>query len=119
MSGQGNDFLVVHILDANGEEHGRKLFAWALEIPGVVDNTQVLNLRGFSELQGAAVASKGRVKAWTQAMMLPRITEEIVLDAFAWYERVRKGEGSVAKETYFIFELFSTVSNTVLSSGFY
>lgn len=110
MSGQTNDVLVVHILDANGEEHGRELFAWALNIPGMVDNTQVLNLRGFSELQGAAIASKGRVKAWTQAMIIPRITEEIVLEAFAWYERIRRGKGSVAQETYFIFELFSTVS---------
>lgn len=113
LGGRGGDLHVIHVVDGNGEQHGRKLLAWALEIPGVVDNTTVMNMRGLSKLQAAAESTMGNSKAWVQAITLPRITEEIVLDTFKWHSGVRSLGGSIAQESYFIFELFSMVSTSL------
>ena len=52
--GATSDMLVLHAFDAEGEEHGRSAaaFKWALDIPGAVDSTTVMNLRGVADLQG-------------------------------------------------------------------
>ncbi|KAK4500061.1 hypothetical protein PRZ48_008247 [Zasmidium cellare] len=112
LGGQGDDVLVLHIVDGNGEAHGREMFGWALEIPGAIDHTKVHNMQGLAKLQGGAVVNMGKVKAWTQAITMPRITEDIVLEAFRWHERVQARGGSSAGETYFLFELFSMRHHT-------
>lgn len=43
--------LVVHAYDANGEEHGRKAFKWALDIPGAIDQTDITDMEGVTKLQ--------------------------------------------------------------------
>jgi hypothetical protein len=57
--GADDDMLVVHAYDALGEEHGRSEagFKWALDLPGAVDSTKVMNLRGVAKLQGNELAS--------------------------------------------------------------
>ena len=54
--GATSDMLVVHAFDALGEEHGRSdaAFKWVLEIPGAVDSTRVMNLRGVADMQGTS-----------------------------------------------------------------
>jgi hypothetical protein len=54
IAGGGNeDKLVVHAYDALGEEHGRKEFAWALEIEGAIDMTRAnMTMRDVTDLQG-------------------------------------------------------------------
>lgn len=37
--------LAIWLFDTKGEEHGRAVFKWALEIEGAVDLTKVMNLR--------------------------------------------------------------------------
>jgi hypothetical protein len=49
--GAKGDVLVVHAFDALGEVHGRQAFAWALNLPGALDNTEIKNLRGVSDMQ--------------------------------------------------------------------
>jgi hypothetical protein len=44
--------VVVHAFDANGEEHGRERFKWALEMEGVMDMTEIKNLKGVADMQG-------------------------------------------------------------------
>src|SRR6201999_3117680 len=39
--GASGDMLVFHAFDAHGEEHGRRQFQWALEIPGIIDTTKL------------------------------------------------------------------------------
>lgn len=46
------DMLVVHAFDGLGEEHGRKAFDWALNVPGAIDQTGLKSLRQVAELQG-------------------------------------------------------------------
>ena len=51
--GADQDMLVIHAFDALGEEHGRKEFAWALDIEGAIDQTKGnMKLRDVSALQG-------------------------------------------------------------------
>ena len=37
--GATQDVLVIHCHDGNGEEHGREVFKWALDIEGAIDQT--------------------------------------------------------------------------------
>jgi hypothetical protein len=55
--GGKDDMLVVHAFDANGEQHGREAFAWALDIEGAMDMTSIKNLRGVSDMQGTRPTS--------------------------------------------------------------
>lgn len=50
--GTDEDMLVIHVFDANGEEHGRANFRWALDIPGAIDQTKITTLAGVANLQG-------------------------------------------------------------------
>lgn len=108
LGGIDDPMLIIHLADSNGEEHGRKMLKWALDIPGVMDRTKVMNMRGLSRLQEAE-STMGKAKAWGQAITLPSITEEMVQGAFDWLRGVQRLGGSVAEESYFIFELFSMV----------
>jgi hypothetical protein len=49
--GGKDDMIVVHVYDALGEAHGRDAFAWALNMPNVLDRTSTKNLRAVSEMQ--------------------------------------------------------------------
>ncbi|KAH0005029.1 cysteine desulfurase, partial [Aureobasidium melanogenum] len=37
--------IAIWLFDPEGEEHGRKIFDWAFEIHGAVDETKIMNLR--------------------------------------------------------------------------
>lgn len=52
--GATQDMIIVHAFDAHGEEHGRGDggFGWALKLPGVIDNTKVMNIKGIADMQG-------------------------------------------------------------------
>ncbi|CAG8947181.1 unnamed protein product [Penicillium salamii] len=50
--GTDSDMLVIHAFDANGEEHGRSCFKWALDIPGAIDQSKITTLSGVAKLQG-------------------------------------------------------------------
>lgn len=57
MMGAQEDMFIIHVFDANGEEHGRSEegFKWALDLPGAQEQTSMLTLRGVSELQGPPI----------------------------------------------------------------
>ncbi|PYI21644.1 FAD-binding domain-containing protein [Aspergillus violaceofuscus CBS 115571] len=57
--GMDEDMLVIHAFDANGEEHGRAHFRWALDIPGAIDQTKITTLAGVANLQDKAGIVKG------------------------------------------------------------
>ena len=52
--GAEDDCIVIHVVDHEGEEHGRsdQGFKWALDIPGAIDKTRVTNIRGVAQMQG-------------------------------------------------------------------
>lgn len=45
------DMIAIHVYDALGESHGREVFRWALEIPGAIDRTSVVNMKGVVDMQ--------------------------------------------------------------------
>ena len=54
MVGTTEDMLVVHAYDAHGEKHARsdEAFGWVFKIPGAIDGTRTMNLRGVAAMQG-------------------------------------------------------------------
>lgn len=49
--GENGDMIVVHALDARGEESGRKEFDWALSVPGSIDRTSYQTRRELAMMQ--------------------------------------------------------------------
>ena len=47
-----NPGIGIWLFDANGEEHGRDAFKWALEIDGAIDKTKVAPLRDVTRYGG-------------------------------------------------------------------
>ncbi|RDW76312.1 FAD-binding oxidoreductase [Aspergillus mulundensis] len=107
--GSDSDMLVVHAFDANGEEHGRESFAWALDIPGAVDQTKLKTLAGVAALQNKAGTVKGTMKQFWQPLMLSDISQETVIKAVQWFEEIKDVDPSFGECTYLIFELLSSV----------
>ncbi|KAB8259403.1 FAD-binding domain-containing protein [Aspergillus pseudonomiae] len=106
--GTDSDMLVIHSFDANGEEHGRKAFRWALDIPGAIDQTKITTLAGVANLQDKAGIVKGTMKQFWQPLLLQEIRKETVTKAIKWFEEVQKVDESFGDCTYLIFELLSS-----------
>jgi len=106
--GATGDMLVVHAFDALGEEHGRKAFEWALNIPGSVDMTEIKNLRGVSDMQAQIGDFKGTATSYWSPIVIPELTEEIIVKSFDWYDKVVATGGSIKDCGYLVFELFCT-----------
>lgn len=47
-----HDALVLNVFDANGEEHGRQTFDWALKLPGAQDFTRMRPYLDVIRMQG-------------------------------------------------------------------
>jgi len=82
--GGKDDMLVVHAFDALGEEHGRKTFAWALNIDGALDRTGIMNLRGVAEMQREQNNSPSSNSIWAKSYSrrnrsLPRHSIELLV----------------------------------------
>ena len=131
--GATSDMVVVHAFDALGEEHGRSeaAFQWALEIPGAVDGTKVMNLRRVSDMQGrfplrkpeprdyftdssnsrlAHIGQqKGKTHCYWSAVAIDVLTEDHILRAFEWLDKVLATGGSVKDNAYLLFELKAMV----------
>ncbi|OGM48992.1 hypothetical protein ABOM_003141 [Aspergillus bombycis] len=103
--GTDSDMLVIHTFDANGEEHGRKAFRWALDIPGAIDQTKITTLAGVANLQEKVCIVKGSMKQFWQPLLVQEISKETVIKAIKWFEEIHKIDGSLGDCTYLIFEL--------------
>ncbi|KAL4795894.1 FAD-binding domain-containing protein [Aspergillus venezuelensis] len=106
--GTDSDMLVIHAFDANGEEHGRDCFSWALEIPGAIDQSRVTDLADVAGLQDKAGTVKGTMNQFWQPLLLKDITKEHVLRAVEWSDEISKIDAALGDCTYLIFELLSS-----------
>ncbi|RAK75311.1 FAD-binding oxidoreductase [Aspergillus fijiensis CBS 313.89] len=106
--GTDEDMLVIHVFDANGEEHGRANFRWALDIPGAIDQTKITTLAGVANLQDKAGIVKGTMKQFWQPLLLKDISKDVVIKAFKWFAEIREIDPSLGDCTYLIFELLSS-----------
>lgn len=105
------EVIIVNAYDALGEEHGRKTFAWALNIEGAMDTTRVTNLRGFASMQAPAELGKGIRQVWWNPLAIGRLTEELLLKSFQWGNRTESSDGNI------MFELFGVVSDLSCFTG--
>lgn len=110
----GDDMIVLHVFDALGEDHGRseEAFAWALNLPGAIDHTEVKSLMGVSLMQEKIATIKGKmVSEWT-AISLTDMPEEMVLKSFEWWDKMQE-HPELRDGTYLLFEMFCTVSRAI------
>jgi FAD/FMN-containing dehydrogenase len=112
--GADQDMLVIHAYDAFGEEHGRKEFAWALDIQGAIDQTRgQMTMRQMTDLQANLGELQGKQSNFWTAMAIATLTEDMVLNALDWWatDNAQNKHGSVADHGYLLFELFSCRDN--------
>ncbi|KAF2095483.1 FAD-binding domain-containing protein [Rhizodiscina lignyota] len=107
MMGADQDMFVIHAFDANGEEHGRSEegFKWALDLPGAIDQTKMMSLKGVSELQGKLGALKGQTNMYWTGLSLSELTEESVMNSLKWYNKGVNSPGTVKDNIYCVHEL--------------
>jgi hypothetical protein len=110
----GDDMIVLHVFDALGEEHGRSEegFAWALNLPGVIDHTEVKSLMGVSLMQEQIATIKGKMESEWVAVSLTDMPEEVVLKSFEWWNKMQE-HPELRDGTYLLFEMFCTVSRAI------
>lgn len=108
--GANGDMFVLHVFDALGEDHGRQQYQWALDLPGAIDTTKVMNLRGFADLQAPAEAIKGACQSWWNPICLRDLNEDIMLRSLQWWRKVQAAGGTIAPMSALLYELFSCVS---------
>ncbi|KIW30139.1 uncharacterized protein PV07_05908 [Cladophialophora immunda] len=108
--GAKEDMLMILAFDALGETHGRgdDGFGWALDCPGAVDTTKIIDLSGMAKLQENVGKAKGIANVWWAPMALCRIDEATLLRAFDWYDNAAASPGSVGKRASLFFEIFTT-----------
>ncbi|KAL4898881.1 hypothetical protein BDW74DRAFT_164353 [Aspergillus multicolor] len=106
--GSDEDMLVIHAFDANGEEHGRSSFKWALDIPGAVDQSKITTLAGVANLQDKTGMVKGSMKQFWQPLLLKEITKDHVIKAVEWFDGIQEIDATLGDCTYLIFELLSS-----------
>ncbi|PKY03108.1 FAD-binding domain-containing protein [Aspergillus campestris IBT 28561] len=105
--GAFQDMLVVHAYDANGEEHGREAFKWALDIPGAVDQTGVTDMEGVTKLQQNVDKSKGTMRQYWAPLFLKTLSAATITRAIELVDELAKQDSAVSDCTYLIFELFA------------
>lgn len=110
----GDDMIVLHVFDALGEEHGRSEegFAWALNLPGVIDHTEVRSLMGVSLMQEQLATIKGKMESEWVGVSLTDMPEELVFKSFEWWEKMQE-HPELRDGTYLVFEMFFTVSRII------
>ncbi|KAL4912287.1 hypothetical protein BDW62DRAFT_206624 [Aspergillus aurantiobrunneus] len=100
--------MVTHAFDANGEAHGRASFKWALDLPGVIDQTRISTLADVAQLQGKVSTAKETMTQFWAPMVLPDIPKGTIIKAVEWTEDLQSIDESIAECTYLIFEVLCT-----------
>ncbi|KAL2862481.1 FAD-binding oxidoreductase [Aspergillus lucknowensis] len=103
--GVDSDMLLIHALDALGEQHGRDAFRWALDIPGAVDRTEITSLAGVAGLQDKVDTVKGTMKQFWAPMTVREYSRESIIKAVKWSEEIERLDPSLAECTYLIIGL--------------
>ncbi|KAF1996179.1 FAD-binding domain-containing protein [Amniculicola lignicola CBS 123094] len=66
------------VYDAHGEEHGRKTFKWALDLPNATDTTAAMSYRQVNELSDSLEAIRSQTNQMFTAVVIPAITEDLI-----------------------------------------
>ncbi|ORY06215.1 cysteine desulfurase [Clohesyomyces aquaticus] len=106
------------VYDAYGEEHGRSGagFKWALDIPGATDTTAEMSYREVNNLSDNLEAIRGETNQMMTAVVIPNITEQLILRAWKWYDDTLAEEPKLNAGTFVLIELMqSNAFNSVKS----
>ncbi|KAG9527030.1 cysteine desulfurase, partial [Aureobasidium melanogenum] len=101
--------IAIWLFDPEGEEHGRKIFDWAFEIDGVVDETKVMSLRQINIHGDSVLAAKGICSASMSNITISStaMTEQLILRAWEWLDRTIALEPTkLHVGTFVLLELF-------------
>ncbi|THV67637.1 FAD binding domain-containing protein [Aureobasidium pullulans] len=101
--------LAIWLFDTGGEEHGREVFKWALEIKGAVDLTKVMNLREVNIYGDSVIAAKGVCSAnmSNPTVVGTDMTADLILRAWEWLETTIALEPTKLNiGTFVLLELF-------------
>ncbi|KAE8419580.1 hypothetical protein BDV36DRAFT_282212 [Aspergillus pseudocaelatus] len=102
-----SDMIAIHVYDACGERHGREAFSWALEIPGAIDRTSVVDMKGVLDMQQNAALLRGTMKSFRAVSMgVSHLKEDTIVRALNWQEEIRSIDEAVYDRTMIIFEFF-------------
>ncbi|KAG9566968.1 cysteine desulfurase, partial [Aureobasidium melanogenum] len=101
--------IAIWLFDPEGEEHGRKIFDWAFEIDGAVDETKVMSLRQVNIHGDSVLAAKGICSASMSNITIPSaaMTEQLILRAWDWLdETIALEPTKLHVGTFVLLELF-------------
>lgn len=76
--------IILNVFHSRGQERGRKVFTWALDIEGTVDTTRMMSFHEYSSLQANIAQGKGTEQRWWNPLALGQLTEELILTSFKW-----------------------------------
>ncbi|KAI9375116.1 hypothetical protein BJX61DRAFT_550171 [Aspergillus egyptiacus] len=113
---EDKNMLLLHVFDANGEEHGRSVFQWALDIPGAVDQTRVMSLVEVVGLQDKIDTLKGSMRQFWAPICFKSITKDTVLRTVKWHDGLERIDPSLADCSYAILELCNSCDPPTPSS---
>ncbi|KAF2655312.1 cysteine desulfurase [Lophiostoma macrostomum CBS 122681] len=97
--------LGILAYDAHGEEHGRNLFRWALEVPGAIDTTKGLSYREVNELSDGLEAIRGETNQMMTAVVIPEITEDLIKRTWTWFDQTLIREPKLNAGTFVLIEI--------------
>ncbi|KAJ5484200.1 FAD binding domain-containing protein [Penicillium diatomitis] len=101
------DMIAIHVYDACGERHGREAFSWALDIPGAIDRTTVVDMKGVVDMQQNAAFLKGTMKNFRAVpMSIPDVSADHIIRALKWQEKIKSVDEAIHDRTMMIFEFF-------------
>ncbi|KAF2873051.1 cysteine desulfurase [Massariosphaeria phaeospora] len=108
--------LGLLVYDAYGEDHGRKAFKWALDIPGATDTTQALSYRQVNQLNDSIELSRGKTNQMMTGVVIPAITEDLIRRTWKWFDETLIMEPKLNAGTFVLIELMQKEAfNTVKS----
>ena len=118
--------------DANGVEHGRETFAWALNINGAMDQTNEFTLNGVHDLQGSsnltfnpknladwkssAFADQGMMKttAWMSGALVKELDPEFLIRASEWFYGILESTPALVSGSFMLIEFMQKVCEETL-----
>ncbi|KAF2022333.1 FAD binding domain-containing protein [Aaosphaeria arxii CBS 175.79] len=106
--------LILQVYDANGSEHGREVFRFALEIPGAMEHTSETDSLGVMDLRKSSGQERGAQNMYSASLGLADVDSNTILRGVEWVDNMKTqiGEGSMM-----IFQLFASSPHLNASPG--
>ncbi|KAF2740985.1 cysteine desulfurase [Polyplosphaeria fusca] len=102
--------LAVLVYDAHGEEHGREVFKWALDIPGATDTTAAMSYKQVNELSDMLESMRGQTNQMMNGVVIPELTPDIIRKTWKWFDDTLLQEPKANAGTFVLIEMMQRPS---------